>query len=578
MRCSSQLRSAYIYLSISGLCFGATPKQRTAEDIVAAVQNSYAAAPSAQDAYIGSEACLACHKEYADWRNTLHATGLKTAPDDRYSMQKKNGIVVDYDKNGVDDFKQGLDFNSIKSAFDVFKPNAPVLGYSAGKGYSIRIGPVEYPVAFVHGGSGVYKQRFLVRIPITDTATGLTAGTYYSPVQFNEANSTYVVYETKYWYNADNSPKYLGPTTAHTAGEGKSFEKGCSGCHSTGLVSIGKDSHGEYISTTPKPVYVQDGDVHYLDLRATGEFDMYNIGCERCHGPGARHVIARGDASRIVNPSRDFTAKQQNFQCGSCHSRGFSQPSSTHEFPYDEATKEEYSRYNPTEDLFTRFFQNKPGLYADNKTSRQHHQQLQDLMASAKWEFPYRKVTCVDCHDPHTSTKSQIRTSMVVDVTGGGRLTIRVSVNDNSLCLGCHAGFGPFQSLTKQQIGDLKGNREVIAQVVTAHTRHPYNPEGAFGVSRCTTCHMAQMGASGAPYDMHSHTFEVVAPEKTLKYQAQGGMPNACATCHRQMAQLIGAPADTSLTTWNEDSDVAVARWLMRYFGPDGMWWKTKSE
>ncbi|HET8549962.1 MAG TPA: hypothetical protein VFL57_18255 [Bryobacteraceae bacterium] len=493
-------------------------------------------------------------------------------------MQKKHGIIVDFDKNGVDDFKQGLDFNSIKSAFDVYKPNAPVLGYSAASGYTIRIGRVEYQVAFVHGGSGLYKQRFLVRMPVTDTDTGMSAGTYYSPIQFNESTQSYVVYEPKYWYNADNSPKFTGPITAREAAGGKSFDKGCSGCHSTVLTSVGKDSNGEYISSTPTPVYVREGDVHYLDLRGRGDFDLYNIGCERCHGPGASHVIARGAPAKIVNPARDFTAKQQNFQCGSCHSRGYSMPSATHEFPYDEATGEEYARFNPTEDLFTRFLQNKPGLYPDNKTSRQHHQQLQDLMKSPKWEFAYHKVTCVECHDPHRATKSQIRTSLVTTGAGNAKLTLAVNVNDNSLCLGCHAGFGPFKSLTREQIADVKSNRELIAQVVTAHTRHPYNPEGAFGVSRCTTCHMAQMAASGAPFDMHSHTFEVVPPEKTLSYQAQGGMPNSCATCHRQMAALIGAPADTSLTAWNEESDVAVAKWLMKYYGPDGTWWKTKPE
>jgi hypothetical protein len=489
-------------------------------------------------------------------------------------MVVRSGIIADYDKNGVDDFKQGLDFNKISSAFNQYKPNAPVLGYSAKGGYTIRIGPMEYPVVMVHGGSGTYKQRYVVRIPVTDTATGYSAGVYYSPVQFNEATQAYVVYEPTYWYNADNTTKITSKISAKEAANGKSFDKGCSGCHSTTLTMVGKDANGEYVSATPTPVYVQDGDVHYLDLRGKGDADMYHIGCETCHGPGARHIINRGDPAKIVNPSRDFSAKQQNFQCGACHSRGASMPSGTHEFPYDETAKQEYSRFAPSEDLFTRFLQNKPGVYADGTTSRQHHQQLQDLMRSSKWEFEFHKVTCVDCHDPHKSSPSQIRETLVTQGSGGVQLKLKVSVKDNTLCLGCHAGFGPFQSLQKEQIADMATNRNAIAQVVSAHTRHPYNPEGTFGVSRCTTCHMAQMAASGAPYDMHSHSFEVVPPEKTLKYQPQGGMPNSCAMCHRQMTTAIGAPADTSLSTWNEESDVAVAKWLMKYYGPEGLWWK----
>ncbi|MDZ4799176.1 MAG: cytochrome c3 family protein [Bryobacteraceae bacterium] len=558
--------------SIAG--FSAETAATPAGQVVEAVRKAAGAAEAGYNAWVGSEACLACHSRYGEYRETLHATGLKSAETDVNSMKTKYGIIADYDRNKVDDFTQGLDFNKISSAFDQFKPNAPVLAYGS-KGYSIRIGRVEYPVATVHGGSGLYKQRFLVRIPVTDTATGLSAGLYYSPVQYNEANNAYVVYEPTYWYNADNTPKITGPMAAKDAAAGKSFVKGCSGCHATTLTTVGKDKNGEFVATTPTPVYVPPGSVHYLDVSGKGEPEMYNIGCERCHGPGARHIMATWDKGRIVNPGKEFTPMQQNFQCGSCHSRGASMPSGTHEFPYDEKTGEAYPAWAPTPDLFTRYLADKPGVHPDGKTSRQHHQQLQDLMKSSKWEYPYHKVTCIDCHDPHKPTKAQIRETLVVD-SGAKKLTLAVKVNDNSLCLGCHAGFGPFETLTRDQIGDMAGNRTVIGQVVSAHTRHPYNPEGTFGVSRCTTCHMATMASSGAPYDMHSHTFEVVPPERTIKFRAAtGGTPNSCATCHRQTAQSIGAPADTSLTTWNEASDIAVAEWLMKYYGPDGAWWKT---
>lgn len=566
-------------------CSLATAQPRTGvvrtkaqEAIVAAAQRQLAADPAAYNAYVGPEACLACHPNYGEWRKSLHATGLKVTPDDRTSMITRSGIIADYDKNGVDDFRQGLDFNKISSAFNAYKPNAPILQYSAASGYTIQIGPMTYPVAFVHGGSGAYKQRFVLRIPVTDTATGFSAGVYYSPVQYNEATQAYVVYEPSYWYKADNTVKITSKISAKDAAAGKSFDKGCSGCHSTTLNSVGKDANGEYVSVTPTPVYVAPDDNHYLDLRGKGEADMYHIGCETCHGPGARHIINRGDPKKIVNPARDFTAKQQNFQCGSCHSRGASVPSGVHEFPYDEAAKQEYPRFAPTEDLFTRYFQNKPGVYPDGKTSRQHHQQLQDLMRSAKWEFEQHKVTCVECHDPHAASPAQIRKTLATRGSDGAALKINVSVNNNSLCLGCHAGFGPFQALKKEQIADLAANSQAIAQVVTAHTRHPYTPEGTLGLSRCTNCHMAAMASSGAPYDMHSHTFAVVPPEATLKYQSQGGMPNSCATCHRKLAPAIGAPPDLSISAWNEASDVSVATWLMKYFGPEGVWWKKSLE
>lgn len=561
----------------AGAAQGAQPPSNQLRQAVVKAAEMKLAAAGTDNAYVGPEACLTCHPTFSDWRNSLHATGLKT-PKGEQSMIVRRGIIADYDKNGIDDFKQGLDFNAISSAFNPYKPNAPILGYSDERGYTIRIGPMEYPVVMIHGGSGSYKQRYVLRIPVTDTASGHSAGVYYSPVQFNEATKSYVVYEPTYWYKADNTPKITSRIGAREAAAGKSFDKGCAGCHSTTLQSVGQDSNGEYVTETPVPVYVKEGDVAYVDLRGKGEPGMYHIGCETCHGPGARHITSLGDASRIVNPARDFNAKQQNFQCGACHSRGASMPSGAHEFPYDESTKEEYPRYQPTDDLFTRFFQNRPGVYPDGKTSRQHHQQLQDLMRSSKWEFEFHKVTCTECHDPHKSSPAQMRETLTVDGVAGAKLKLAVKVPDNSLCLACHAGFGPFQALRREQIADMKSNQTAIAQIVSAHTHHPYNPEGIFGMSRCTTCHMSKLAASGAPYDMHSHSFDVVPPEKTIKYQPQGGMPNSCATCHRQMTDAIGAPQDTSITLWNEESDVAVARWLMGYYGPDGVWWKKSIE
>src|SRR6266545_4924423 len=184
-----------------------TLNREVLERVASALTEQYGNAAAASGAFVGTEACLGCHK-MPEFRNTMHATGLKTVATDARSMTSRNGIVVDYDKNGVDDFKQGLDFNKIGSAFDKYKPNAPILGYKAGKGYTITIGQLEMVVAFAHGGSGQYKQRFVVRIPVTGTPDGLTAAYYYAPVQFNETSGSYVYYPDPNWYKADNSPAY----------------------------------------------------------------------------------------------------------------------------------------------------------------------------------------------------------------------------------------------------------------------------------------------------------------------------------------------------------------------------------
>ena len=46
----------------------------------------------------------------------------------------------------------------------------------------------------------------------------------------------------------------------------------------------------------------------------------WNVGCERCHGPGSEHA-ARPSAATIVNPARlDFV--RANDTCIQCHSQG----------------------------------------------------------------------------------------------------------------------------------------------------------------------------------------------------------------------------------------------------------------
>ncbi|MBI3693835.1 MAG: hypothetical protein HY238_03210 [Acidobacteria bacterium] len=550
-----------------------TPEGRRVAQYILAYYGNGAAASRL---YVGSEACMACHKDKTDWRNSLHATGLKTVSNDAYSMQVKHGVVVDYDRNGIDDFKQGLDFNRIASAFDPYKPNAPVLRYDASRGYLIRIGNVDYSVKLAHGGSGLYKQRFLVKIPVTDRPGGYSAGTYYSPIQYNEAVKQYSVYEPSYWYNADNTPKISGPLSSRDAAKGKSFDKECSGCHTTAL-GVAQDPYGEYVAVPPPVVYAAPEDPHYFDLLGSSNRLAFNIGCERCHGPGSQHITELGDPSKIINPAKNFTAKQNNELCGSCHSRGKSKPNAVLDYPFDETTAQAFAG-SLGEDLYGRFFVDRAGLWPDNTESRQHHQQFQDFKLSAKWEFQFHKVTCSECHDVHQATPHHLRTVMKVE-SGGANLEIPAKVEDNSLCLACHAGFGPFQSLKREDIVDIAANRPKIALVVEAHTHHPYEPERRMGLSRCTECHMAKMAASAVPYDIASHTFKVASPEQTLATRNAGGMPNSCSVrCHRPLAPLMGLPADANLTNWAEPSDAALAEFLKVFYGPDGLWWNTRRQ
>ena len=157
--------------------------------------------------YLGSQVCLSCHPDKQTWRNSMHATGLKRVDDNSWSLRTGYAVVAATDGNGVDDIQQGLDLNDVHSGFNRFKPYAPVLGYDAGSGYSIRIGTVKFPVRFAYGGSGEYRQLYGVKIPVVDRPSGWSAGDHISPVQYNELSHQFVPYRPEAWYNEDGTPR-----------------------------------------------------------------------------------------------------------------------------------------------------------------------------------------------------------------------------------------------------------------------------------------------------------------------------------------------------------------------------------
>jgi len=565
-------RLTVMFLAIliaSSLCSAATVDEGVYQRMASILNWYYGPSAAESQLYVGAEMCLACHPDKAGWRDTLHATGLKATNTSAFSLQAKNGVVADANQNGVDDFIEGLDFNKISSVFDKYKPNAPILSYSDQNGYQITIGQVTHPVGFAYGTT-LYKQRYMMKVRVTDRPGGLSAGYYASPVQYNEGNHSYAAYHPETWWDDGNAPLYTPSTTAkEVAAKGEGFDAGCSGCHFTGL-NIWQDANNEWRAEAPPATLYFPNDPHYLDYNGDKIKEAINTGCERCHGPGSEHVLGRGDPEKIINPETDLTVEQAIRICGSCHTRGHSKPGHVMSFPYDETTKTPYAAALG-EKLNDRFWDPAPGLWPDGKTSAKHRQQYLDFIQSPKPSNPYEKVTCFECHDIHENTKHMLTTEIMED-----DLVIPVSQNNNTLCLSCHSTHGDFADLTKEDIANYDANREKIAKVTSAHTNHPYAPERILGLSRCTECHMPKVAKSAIPYDIASHTFEAIPPEKTLKYQEQGGMPSSCAVrCHRSLAEPFGLPVDPSLTTWNEPSDVALAQWLMKYYGPEGKWWKT---
>ena len=531
-----------------------------------------------QGVYVGSNLCLSCHSRMANVKATNHGSFMRR-PLTQQTLVPGMGVIANSLKGTKDDFIAGLDFNALTGTpFDKYKPNAPVLSVENGT-YYITIGTLKVPVIATLAGqrpstfspSGT-AQRYLVRIPVTDNPSRLSASAYLAP--FSYAPDAGYTAATGGWYDATtNAPKVKpGMTSAAVASAGLMNHTGsCLGCHTSGPGVIAKTAAGEYSFKGFIDTSQAKDDPTLVDYDYDGQFEVMNIGCEACHGPGANHVLSNGAREAIINP-RSLPLEQQVDICGRCHANGKSVPSGAFSWPLDEATNATFTPFDAKAGKpLTAFYAFNPNMWPDGT-----HVAAGRLFNAYKMSAHAKTVGCTTCHNPHAEGEGHLMRGAI----RVGNLRIPTKVSDNSFCLSCHAAKGTFASLTAQDIIDGAQDakaKDRIETTVEAHTHHPYAPEREMGLSRCTTCHLAA-----------GHGFDVIPPAMTLQYASSGrGMINSCAAaCHNNKADVWGYgfkggagrnPSDsgTNPTTWTNPFDTTLAKKLKTYFGEAGTWWKT---
>jgi predicted CXXCH cytochrome family protein len=267
---------------------------------------------------------------------------------------------------------------------------------------------------------------------------------------------------TDWWepyYPGDNMKRPTGPT--------------CDGCHS----------------------------VNY-DIR-TRHVTEWNVGCERCHGPGSDHV-AHPTRGNVINPAHlDDVASTDT--CIQCHSQGrpLQNPieGQYYDWPVGYQIGGNLRNFWTLEDhtLGTTTFTH----YADG-TAHKNRMQGNDFVQSLMYR---RGVTCASCHDVHgTANYAQLRKPA------------------SQICLDCHGALSP------------NGPRTATLE---AHTHHAATSAG----SECVACHMPKIETTIADVKVSAHTFAFITPAMTDRYQ----IPNPCTSCHTDKT-----------TAWAKD---AMARW-----------------
>lgn len=297
-------------------------------------------------------------------------------------------------------------------------------------------------VAFVYGSK--WKQRYFTKV----------GDDYYPlPVQWDIGNKKWLKYHVPdtgadWWapyYPSDNMQRPTGPT--------------CDGCHSVNY------------------------DIH------TKQVAEWNVGCERCHGPGSEHV-AHPSRTTILDPGEmdDFASDDT---CIQCHSQGRPRAGLIDGKAYDwpvgyhlglhlaDYWKLEDNTLGQTDFLF----------FADG-TAHKNRMQGNDFVQSVMYRHG---VTCASCHDVHGTTNyAQLRKP------------------PEKICLDCH---GP---------GSPNGPHTATLE---EHTHHKNGSRG----SQCVVCHMPKIETQGVPASFVSaHTFRFITPAMTDKYK----IPNPCTSCH----------------------------------------------
>jgi predicted CXXCH cytochrome family protein len=224
-----------------------------------------------------------------------------------------------------------------------------------------------------------------------------------------------------------------------------------------------------------------------FDIR-TKTVTEWNVGCERCHGPGSEHA-ARPSSANIVNPARlDYV--KANDVCIQCHSTGESSrnPIEGRDYAWPVG-------FRPGMDL-SKFWKlddrHAPGpdsSYFPDGTGSGNRMQGNDFVTSLMYTHG---VTCFSCHDVHGTENS-------ADLLKPATV----------LCLQCHGPSSP------------NGPR---AADLTRHTHHAPSSSG----SECVGCHMPKIQRTIADVKVHAHTFRFLAPgtSKAVK------MPDSCTACH----------------------------------------------
>lgn len=249
------------------------------------------------------------------------------------------------------------------------------------------------------------------------------------------------------WFNVYGDEDRQPGEWGHWTGRGMNWNAMCASCHNTRL----------------RKNYDEDTDSYHTTMAEM------TVSCEACHGPMKKHAL---DYKAGVPPTASQTLdKIQVMQtCAGCHSRR------------GELTGD----FQPGDNYYDHFHLTVPDMsdiyYPDGQVMGENY--VFGSFTGSKMHAA--GITCMDCHDPHTT---------------------KLILPGNNLCMRCHNGGYP--------------NSPKIDP--TAHSFHEADSAG----NQCVNCHMPHTTYMQR-HPRRDHGFTIPDPLLTKEL----GIPNACNRCH----------------------------------------------
>ena len=232
----------------------------------------------------------------------------------------------------------------------------------------------------------------------------------------------------------------------------------------------------------------------------TNTVKEWNVGCERCHGPGSDH-IAKPTVTNIVNPAETrFRPCQRHLHPVSLAGTTTAQSDRGQVRRLARGVRTrlkelkdfwELEEHKLGETTFTHF--------ADG-TAHKNRMQGNDFVQSVMYR---RGVTCSSCHDAHGTANDALLIKPARDI-----------------CLSCH---------------DPSSPNGPHAPTIEAHTHHARGSAG----SDCIACHMPKIEQTIANVNVRSHTFAFITPKMTDDFKIPNPARRVMPTSQRRGLEAL---------------------------------------